>query len=75
MGENVFLCRRRSFIRKDMDFCLMRSVKYGFEVLYTARALVRLELILVQLMIMYMLIRISSLHNMQDLIECSISSL
>ena len=35
------------------------SVKYGFEVLYTTRSLVRLELILVNLVIMYFVIKIS----------------
>lgn len=35
------------------------TVKYGFEALYTARALIRLELILVNLIIMYVVVHMS----------------
>lgn len=38
---------------------LMIAVKYGFEILYVARALIRLELILVNLVVMYVVVRIS----------------
>jgi len=43
------------------------TVKYGFEVLYTARALVRLELILVHMIIMYMLVHISPMKMFQNI--------
>lgn len=48
---------------------ILITVKYGFEVLYTARALVRLEMILVQLAIMYMLIRISPVKMFQNILS------
>lgn len=38
---------------------LLISVKYGFEILCVARALVRIELILVNLIVMYVVVRIS----------------
>ena len=53
---------------------ILITVKYGFEVLYIARALVRLELILVQLMIMYVLIRISPLKMFQNISSSCISA-
>ena len=53
---------------------ILITVKYGFEVLYTARALVRLELIFVQLMIMYMLIRISPVKMFQNISSSCIAA-
>ena len=38
---------------------LLIAVKHGFEVLYTARALVRFELVLVNLMVMYLVVHMS----------------
>ena len=42
------------------------SIKYGFETLYTARALVRFEGILVNMIIMYFVIHISALEMIKN---------
>ena len=42
------------------------AVRYGFEVLYTARALVRLELVLVNLIILYYIMRVSFIDMMKN---------
>ena len=42
------------------------AVKYGFEILYTARAIVRLELILVNVIIMFIIIHISPLDMFKN---------
>ena len=42
------------------------AVKYGFEVLYTARAIVRLELILINVIILYITIHISPLDMFKN---------
>jgi PST family polysaccharide transporter len=51
------------------------AAKYGFEVLYTARALVRLELILVNLIIMYVVVRISPWKMIKNISASCISAL
>jgi len=53
---------------------ILIAVKYGFEVLYTARALVRLELILVQLSIMYLLVHISPMKMLQNIFPSCIAA-
>lgn len=42
------------------------AVKYGFEVLYIARSLVRLELVLVNMIVMYFIVRISFVDMMKN---------
>ena len=42
------------------------AVKYGFEVLYIARSLVRLELVLVNMVVMYFVVRISFVDMMKN---------
>lgn len=44
------------------------SINYGFETLYTARAMVRLELILVNLIIMYCVIKISPWQMLKNIL-------
>lgn len=51
------------------------SINYGFQVLYTARALVRLEGILVNLILMYYLIRMSPLVMFKNISVSIFSSL
>lgn len=51
------------------------AAKYGFEVLYTARALVRLESILVNLIIMYVVVCISPWKMIQNISASCISAL
>lgn len=46
---------------------VLLSVKHGFEVLYIARSLVRLELILVNLIIMYYLVHISPIKMIRNI--------
>lgn len=53
---------------------ILIAVKYGFEVLYTVRALVRLELILVQLSIMYLLVHISPMKMFQNIFSSCIAA-
>ena len=50
------------------------SIKYGFETLYTTRALVRLELILVNLIIMYYVIKISPWQMFKNILYPLIAS-
>ncbi len=50
------------------------SVKYGFEILYITRSIVRLELILVNLIILCLLIHISPLKMIQNIIPSCIAS-
>ena len=42
------------------------AVKYGFEVLYIARSLVRLELVLVNMIVMYFVVRIPFVDMMKN---------
>lgn len=49
------------------------AVKYGFEVLYTARALVRLEGILVNLTLMYIVIKISPTMMVKNVLPSCIA--
>ena len=53
---------------------ILIAVKYGFEALYTARALVRLELIFVHMIIMYLLIHISPMMMFQNIFPSCIAS-
>lgn len=46
---------------------ILFTVKYGFETLYIARSIVRLELILVNLIIMYFIIKISPLMMLKNI--------
>lgn len=50
------------------------SVKYGFEVLYTARSIVRFELILVNLVILYVSIGISPWSMLKNVLPAVFSS-
>ena len=51
------------------------AVKYGFETLYTARALIRLELILVNLFILYRLINISPKDMLKNVYSSIVASI
>lgn len=51
------------------------SVKYGFEILYISRAIVRLELIIVNLIIMHFVINISSLLMIKNIYHQFIAAL
>ena len=51
------------------------AVKYGFEVLYTARSLVRLEAILVNLIIMYVVVKISPYEMLKNIYRPCISAI
>lgn len=51
------------------------SVKYGFETLYIARSWVRMELILVNLIIIYLLVRISPLQMFKNILPSLIASI
>ena len=50
------------------------AVKYGFEVLYTVRALVRVELIFVNLIIIYLIIRVSPMMMFRNVLASSLSA-
>lgn len=50
------------------------SVKYGFEILYVSRAIVRLELILVNLIIMHCVINISPLLMIKNIYQSIIAA-
>ena len=50
------------------------SVKYGFDALYTTRSLVRLELILVNIVIMYFVIRISPWQMFKNIMPTVIAA-
>ena len=51
------------------------AVKYGFEILYTVRALVRIELIIINLIIMYLIIRISPLMMFRNVVASCFSAI
>ena len=51
------------------------AIKYGFEVLYISRSLVRLELILVNLIFMYMLVKISPFAMIKNIIVPCLSAM
>ena len=51
------------------------SIQYGFETLYTVRSLVRLELILVNLILMYYVIKISPWKMLKNITSPLIASL
>lgn len=46
---------------------ILIAIKYGFEVLYVSRALVRLELVLVNMIMMYVVIKISPFSMMKNI--------
>ena len=50
------------------------TVKYGFETLYVARSLVRLEMIIVNLTILYFVLRISPLKMIRNILPSIIAS-
>ena len=54
---------------------LLIAINYGFEVLYTARALVRIELIAVNLIIMYCIMKISPWQMIKNISTSIISVL
>ena len=51
------------------------TVRYGFETLYIARSLVRIEMIIVNLVIMYYLVRISPLSMIKNIMPAFFASL
>ena len=51
------------------------AIKYGFEVLYISRSFVRLELILVNLIFMYMLVKISPFAMIKNIIVPCLSAM
>lgn len=51
------------------------AVKYGFEVLYTVRALVRVELIFVNLIIIYLIIRVSPMMMFRNVLASCFSAI
>ena len=54
---------------------LLITIKYGFEVLYISRALVRLELVLVNLIMMYTVIKISPFMMLKNIFAPSLASI
>lgn len=54
---------------------VIMAVQYGFEVLYTARSLVRLELVAVNMIIMYTLVHISFLQMLRNILPSCLSAL
>lgn len=54
---------------------VLLAVNYGFEILYTARSWVRMELVIVNLGIIYYLIRITPLQMLQNVFPSVIASI
>ncbi len=54
---------------------ILIAVRYGFETLYTARSWVRIELILVNLIIIYQLVHISPMQMIRNVLPSVIASL
>lgn len=54
---------------------ILIAVKYGFEVLYVVRSWVRIELIMVNLVIVYLLIHISPTQMLKNILPAVIASL
>ena len=50
------------------------SVQYGFEILYKVRAFIRIELILVNMVILYNLVRITPLHMLKNVFPAFFAS-
>jgi PST family polysaccharide transporter len=53
---------------------MLIAVKYDWEVIYTVRALVRLELVLVNLVIMYFTIRLSAISMLRNILPSIVAS-
>ena len=51
------------------------AVKYSFEILYVARSLVRLELVLVNMIALYVILKVKPLHMVKNVAPSIISSL
>lgn len=54
---------------------ILIAIKYGFEILYVSRALVRLELVLVNIIMMYFVVKISPLSMLKNICIPSIAAI